>query len=205
MDKMTSNMLLLARIDAGQLPLEWDVLNLGQVAEGVVRRVQALADRANITLVFQQEEVTYALGDWVLLEQAMLVLLDNTLKYTQSGGKVGVYTFMENGCACLRVSDTGIGIAPTDLSRLGERFYRVDKARSREAGGHGLQRFAGVLIPSLKREEAFLSCAGRGSIFLRTAVGLSITRGIVAAHRGKLTLTSELASVTLLLPTAQHK
>jgi len=83
----------------------------------------------------------------------------NALKYTQSGGKVGVYTFMENGCACLWVSDAGIGIAPADLSRLGERFYRVDKARSCEAGSHGL--------------------------------GLSIARGIIAAHRCELTLTSE--------------
>ena len=159
MDKMTSNMLLLARMDAGQLCPEQERLDLGQLAEEVVRRAQALANQASITLVFQPEESAHAQGDRVLLEQALLILLDNALKYTQPGGKVSVYSFTENGHACLRVSDTGIGIAPTELARLGERFYRVDRARSREVGGHGL--------------------------------GLSIARGIVAAHRGKLTLTSE--------------
>jgi signal transduction histidine kinase len=109
--------------------------------------------------MFQQEEAARVEGDRVLLEQVVLILLDNALKYTQPGGKVSVSTFTENGRACLRVSDTGIGIAHADLARLGERFYRVDKARSREVGGHGL--------------------------------GLSIARGIVAAHKGKLTLTSE--------------
>ena len=170
MDKMTSNMLLLAQMDAGHLHLEREEINLGQVAEQVVRRGQSLADQVSITLIFQQEEAAWALGDYVLLEQATLLLLDNALKYTQPGGKVSVHTFTENGYACLRVNDTGIGIAPTDLSRLGERFYRVDKARSREASGHGL--------------------------------GLSITRGIVALHKGELTMTSEFGkgtSATLLL------
>jgi signal transduction histidine kinase len=159
MDKMTSNMLLLARMDAGQLHLERETLDLGQFAEGVVQRARALAEQAGISLMFQQEEAARVEGDRVLLEQVVLILLDNALKYTQPGGKVSVSTFTENGQACLRVSDTGIGIAHADLARLGERFYRVDKARSREVGGHGL--------------------------------GLSIARGIVAAHKGKLTLTSE--------------
>ncbi len=176
MDTMTSNMLLLARMDAGQLHLERGALNLALVAKGVVRHAQSLANQANITLVFQQEETAYALGDRMLLEQATLILLDNALKYTPSGGRVGVYTFMEKGRACLRVSDTGIGIAPTDLSRLGERFYCVDKARSRETGGNGL--------------------------------GLSIARGIVAAHGGELRLTSEPGkgtNATLLLPAVRQK
>src|SRR5262249_812544 len=66
------------------------------------------------------------------------VLLDNALKYTPPGGKVTLAAFTKNGRACLRVNDTGIGIAPEDLSRLGERFYRADKARSHGAGGSGL-------------------------------------------------------------------
>ncbi|HEX6554587.1 MAG TPA: ATP-binding protein [Ktedonobacteraceae bacterium] len=138
MDKLTSNMLLLARMDADQIRLEREVLDLAQVAEGVVRRAQPRANQANITLVFQPEGAANLLGDHALLEQATLILLDNALKYTPAGGKVSVSTFMEKGHSCLRVSDTGIGIAPADLLRLGERFYRVDRARSRETGGHGL-------------------------------------------------------------------
>lgn len=174
MDKMTGNMLLLARMDTGQFRPERTMLDLGQIAEGCVRRAQALANQAGITLTFQPEETTHMRGDRTLLEQATLILLDNALKYTQPDGKVSVYTFIEHGHACLKVSDTGIGIAPADLPHLGQRFYRVDKARSREVGGNGL--------------------------------GLSIAYGIVAAHKGKLTLTSEPGkgtSATLLLPVAR--
>ena len=138
LDKMTGHMLLLARMDAGHLHLEQEKINLGQIAQGVVRRAQALAKQAKITLTFQQKEEAYAQGDRVQLEQVTLILLDNALKYTQPGGRVNVSIFLEKGCPCLRVSDTGIGIMPADLERLGERFYRVDKARSREAGGQGL-------------------------------------------------------------------
>jgi signal transduction histidine kinase len=138
MDKLTSNMLLLAQMDAGQLHLEQEVLSLAEVAQGVVRRAQSLAAQAQIALDCQEEEAAHVLSDRVLLEQATLILLDNALKYNQPGGKVSVRTFREDGRACLRVSDTGIGIAPEELARLGERFYRVDKARAREAGGHGL-------------------------------------------------------------------
>lgn len=158
MDKLTSNMLLLARMDAGQLHLDRQKLDLGEMAEGLVRRAQALARQAKLTLVLQREEAAWTDGDPVLLEQAALILLDNALKYTPAGGKITVYTFTENGHACLRVNDTGIGIAPADLARLGERFYRADKARSREFGGNGL--------------------------------GLSIARGILAAHHGELKLIS---------------
>jgi signal transduction histidine kinase len=174
MDKMTSHMLLLARMDADQLRLEREALDLGKVAEGIVRQAHALAHQAGITLVFHQEDDTWALGDQMMLQQATLILLDNALKYTPTGGKVTISTFTKNDHACLQVKDTGIGIAPTDLARLGERFYRVDKAHSRETGGSGL--------------------------------GLSIVRGIMAAHKGELTLTSEPGKgtcATLLLPVAR--
>jgi signal transduction histidine kinase len=138
MDKMIGNMLLLARMDADQLRLEREALDLGVLAEGIVRRAQARAGQAGIQLILLREEEAWAAGDRALVEQAALVLLDNALKYTQPGGKVSVSTFCESGRACLRISDSGIGIAPADLPRLGERFYRVDKARSRETGGSGL-------------------------------------------------------------------
>ena len=78
------------------------------------------------------------IGDQTLLEQAVLVLLDNAIKYNREGGRVIVRTAERDEQALLEVHDTGIGIAAEHLPRLGERFYRVDKARSREAGGTGL-------------------------------------------------------------------
>ncbi len=138
MDKMIDNMLLLARMDAGQLRLEKESLDLAKLAEEAVKRMQTLARQAGVTLVCQPEEPAFARVDRALLEQVALILLDNAIKYTPPGGRVSVSTFKEHERACLRVSDTGVGIAPADLARLGTRFYRVDKARSRETGGSGL-------------------------------------------------------------------
>ena len=73
-----------------------------------------------------------------MLEQAVLVLLDNAIKYNRPGGRVTISAEVKDTNAFLKVSDTGIGIAAEHMSHLGERFYRVDKARSREAGGSGL-------------------------------------------------------------------
>src|SRR5262249_38299065 len=65
-------------------------------------------------------------------------LVDNALKYTPDGGRINVRWREDNGAVCLEVEDTGIGIPEPDLPRVFERFYRVDKARSRELGGTGL-------------------------------------------------------------------
>src|SRR5204862_3618984 len=83
-------------------------------------------------------ETAIVIGDPILLEQAVLALLDNAIKYNRPGGRVMVRTEVKDEQALLEVSDTGIGIASEHLSHLGERFYRVDKARSREGGGTGL-------------------------------------------------------------------
>src|SRR4029434_5426969 len=77
-------------------------------------------------------------ADSFRLEQVLSNLIDNAIKYTEPGGRVKVRALPENGAVEIRVEDTGIGIPPADLPRIFERFYRADKARSRERGGTGL-------------------------------------------------------------------
>lgn len=77
-------------------------------------------------------------GDADKLKQALVALLDNALKYTPLEGQISLSLVAENGQALIRVSDTGIGIAPEDLPHIFERFYRADRARSRDRGGSGL-------------------------------------------------------------------
>src|SRR5438270_13392146 len=101
-------------------------------------RIQALADQAAISIQEEPNNTPLVIGDLLLLEQAILALLDNAIKYNRRGGRVTVRTDVEQGQAILEVLDTGIGIAPEHLPHLGERFYRVDKARSREARRTGL-------------------------------------------------------------------
>jgi len=131
-------MLTLARLDNNSSHREHEVIHLTDIAFADVRRVQALADQSGITLQVESNDTALVIGDPTLLEQAVLVLLDNAIKYNRPGGRVMIRTEVKDTYAFLDVSDTGIGIAAEHLPHLGERFYRVDKSRSREAGGSGL-------------------------------------------------------------------
>jgi signal transduction histidine kinase len=138
MSTLATNMLTLARLDNHSSHRELEVVNLTDVALAGVKRVQALADQSEIALQVDPNDTVLVIGDPTLLEQAVLVLLDNAIKYNRHGGRVTAGTAVKDTYALLEVSDTGIGIAAEHLPHLGERFYRVDKARSREAGGTGL-------------------------------------------------------------------
>src|SRR5215471_9989256 len=138
MTNLSSNLLTLARLDNKTSHQEHEVVNLAEIAHAGVRRIQALADQSEISIQEESNDTALVIGDPILLEQAVLALLDNAIKYNRHNGHVRVRTSMKQGQALLEVCDTGIGIAPEHLPHLGERFYRVDKSRSREAGGTGL-------------------------------------------------------------------
>jgi signal transduction histidine kinase len=138
MATLANNMLTLARLDNSTSHREHEVVNLADVALVGARRVQALADQVGVTIQVEQAGTAYVIGDPALLEQAVLALLDNAIKYNRRGGRVIIHTAAQDEQAVLEVRDTGIGIAAEHLPHLGERFYRVDKARSRQAGGTGL-------------------------------------------------------------------
>ena len=138
MAKITTNLLTLARLDNQFAHREHEVINLAYLAGKMVRRVQALADQREITVQEEQTGSPYVIGDPTLLEQAVLVLLDNAIKYSLVGDSINVRTTVRDGRVLLEVQDSGIGITAEHLPYLGERFYRADKARSRAAGGTGL-------------------------------------------------------------------
>src|SRR6266700_899829 len=138
MSTIASNLLTLARLDTGTIHREHEVVSLAELAQDAVRRVQAMAEQRGITVQVENTGDPYVIGDPTLLEQAVVVLLDNAIKYNRQGGSVTVRTAIQEEKALLEVRDTGIGIAAEHLPHLGERFYRVDKSRSREAGGTGL-------------------------------------------------------------------
>jgi len=135
---LANSMLSLARLDADALRLEEEVVDLAEIARESTRWGQSLAERQGVTVELCVEEPVLVLGDRALLQQVVLILIDNAVKYNRHGGRVTVSTDRAEADALLEVSDTGIGIAREHLDRLGERFFRVDTARSRESGGAGL-------------------------------------------------------------------
>lgn len=138
MSRLVKNLLTLARLDGEAIPMKHELVDLAGLAEAVVRRSQFYAEEKHVTLSLETDQEAFVRGDATLLEQVLLILVDNAIKYNKPFGRVLVSVTVEGKQIQVGVSDTGIGIPAQDIPHLSERFYRVDKARSREAGGAGL-------------------------------------------------------------------
>jgi two-component system phosphate regulon sensor histidine kinase PhoR len=135
------DLLSLARIESGAEFFEFQPVAVAEIAQECMERHRHRAESKNQTLEAVPTIEDDSLAAWAdpeAIEQILDNLLDNAVKYTPEGGRVSVRWRREGEQVCLEVADTGIGIPETDLPRIFERFYRVDKARSRELGGTGL-------------------------------------------------------------------
>jgi heavy metal sensor kinase len=166
MGRLVANLLLLAQGDQARAiarrPVELDVLLLE-----VARQARALAQGVSVTI--SHEDQALVRGDADLLKQLLLNLVDNALTYTPPGGHVDLALYVADGQARLAVGDTGPGIAPAELARIFERFYRLDRARSRRSGGAGL----GLAI------ARWIAEAHGGRIEVQSAVGQGSTFTVV--------------------------
>lgn len=136
---LTNDLLKLARIEAGQLEVDLGSVNLLELVERSAETSVMKAMQKQIA--FQTDvppDLPSAKGDASLLREVLQNLLDNAIQYTPSGGRITVSARADDREAVITVEDTGIGIPVVDQERIFERFYRVDAARSREAGGTGL-------------------------------------------------------------------
>lgn len=140
MSRIVEDLLTLSRADMGELTMEREEIELSSLAREVWEDLQIMAQEKGIQLKFTDDGFTKVEGDPLYLRQLILNLAENGLKYTSPGGKVelNVKGDRDQGLVNLFVSDTGVGIAKKDLKRVFDRFFRVDKARSRETGGTGL-------------------------------------------------------------------
>ncbi|MBQ1918102.1 MAG: sensor histidine kinase, partial [Schwartzia sp.] len=121
------------------LKLKLTRFDLGEVIDQTMRKMQPLAEKKNITLKREGEKEVFIRADEQKLKQLVLIFVDNALKYTPDGGSVSVRLSTPSPTrVSFDVQDTGIGISPEDQQKVFDRFYRVDKARSREMGGNGL-------------------------------------------------------------------
>ena len=139
MTKLVSDLLVVARSDNEALKLKRTKVDLAAAVDQTIRLMQPLAEKKRLTLRREGVAALMAKVDEQKIKQLMLILVDNAVKYTPEGGSVTVrLTEPAAGKILFSVEDTGIGIAPEDQERIFDRFYRVDKARSREMGGNGL-------------------------------------------------------------------
>jgi heavy metal sensor kinase len=138
LSRLVDDMLVLARADAGQPVIHREQFYLNDVLEECCRAARPLSQQKHLSLTLDVPSDVPFRGDPGLVRQMTLNLLDNAIRYTPSGGSVLVKLTREEDSARIIVSDTGVGIPPESVDRVFERFYRVDKARSRAEGGSGL-------------------------------------------------------------------
>ncbi len=138
--QLIEDLLALSRLEAEETHVRREPLSVAALVEDVVERKTRLAEDYRITLKTQLDYTGEVSGDRKLLDTILSNLLDNAIKYNRPGGDVTVASELAEGgdAVELSVADTGIGIPDDDLPRIFERFYRVDKARSRDTGGTGL-------------------------------------------------------------------
>jgi heavy metal sensor kinase len=137
MRKLIESLLELARLDAGQEPIRQQKFDLSRVARDCVELVRPLATERGVQIHCQLAPIE-CLGDAERMGQVVTNLLSNAIHFNHEKGEVRVRTHGENGNAFLTVEDTGVGIPAEDLPHIFERFYRVDKSRSRIQGKTGL-------------------------------------------------------------------
>jgi heavy metal sensor kinase len=169
LSRLVDDLLNLARADAGHVTLQTHDFYLNELLAECCRNVQGLAHTRGLGLECLPGNDLQFTGDEQLLRRLVINLLDNAIRYTPSGGKVTASLEATASSVQLRVSDTGIGIAPTDAARIFERFYRAGEARSRQDGGFGLGlAIVRWIAESHRGSVTCTSELGRGSTFTVT-------------------------------------
>lgn len=169
MTRLVGDLLLLARADAGGLPLEKQKVELDNLLFEVYRQVRLLEKSVEVKVT--EVDQVCIMGDVDRLKQLLLNLISNAIKYTPDGGTVDVSLSKKNGWGYLKISDTGMGIPAEDLPYIFDRFYRVDKARARDHSGQG----AGLGLAIAK----WIAQAHGGNIDVMSKVGEGTTFTII--------------------------
>ena len=136
--KIIEDLLTLVRMDKSVATLNITSVNMNDLLEMTLKRVKPLAQKKNIELLFESFRPVVAQIDEVKMTQVISNLVENSIKYNVEDGWVHVSLNADYQYFYIRVEDSGIGIPEESINKIFERFYRVDKARSRETGGTGL-------------------------------------------------------------------
>lgn len=165
--RLVNDLLILSRADSEALNLRCQAHDLTQLAQACFERLAPQAETRRITLQLEPEPATPpAWADPDRIEQVIVNLLDNAIKFSKPGGVVTVkISLRSDGRLLAQVCDEGIGIPAEDLSRIGQRFYRVDKARARTVGGSGLGlAIAQALVSAHGGQLCLESQEGHGTV-----------------------------------------
>ena len=137
--RLINDILIISELENKRQSILFERININHALEEIEDMMSGLAKFKNIILTFNKgKDIPDIQGNYDKVKQLLINLIDNAIKYTHSGGEVSVKIYYNNEMVNIEVADTGIGISKEHISRLFERFYRVDKGRSRAMGGTGL-------------------------------------------------------------------
>jgi len=161
MSELISEMLSLAKMDTAENQLPLSPINVSKVIESMILMFDAVIYENNIELETNISKNLFINGDKESLKKLFSIIMDNAIKYTDKNGNITVSLFPEKNKVKMIIRNTGEGIAPENLERIFERFYRVDSSRDRETGGYGL----GLSIASSIVKQH------KGKIYAKSKVG----------------------------------
>jgi heavy metal sensor kinase len=136
--RLVDSLLTLARADAGQIRLNPETVDLADLSRDVAQYLSALSEEKKQTVSIQADHPVQAFVDRIVFRQAVINLVDNAIKYSPQRGDIRITVTRDDANAILEVMDSGAGIDAALREQIFDRFYRIDKGRSRESGGVGL-------------------------------------------------------------------
>lgn len=168
LSQMVNELLELARIESGRVPLELKPVDACKLVLGSSERLRMQAERAGLVMEIDcQDQLPWIRADAARLEQVLVNIIHNAIKFTPPGGKITLFARQENGMVCFGVKDTGVGIPAEMLPRVFERFYKTDQARASGGTGLGLS-ISRHLVETHNGRIWAESQVGKGSTFFFT-------------------------------------
>jgi heavy metal sensor kinase len=167
MSRIVDDLLTLARADAAQITIQHEPVGLSAIIEDLVEDATMLSTNKSLVVTLGRNDAATVMGDAARLRQLFRILVTNAVQYTDPGGSLAITSEVRGASVWISVSDTGMGIPAQHLSRIFERFYRVDEARSRMKGGSGLGLAIAKWITEAHHGTIRVeSTTGKGSIFV---------------------------------------
>lgn len=174
LSRLINDLLTLSRLQTDSISKDNEEFAIGEIMANVAERYFVLAKEKEINFSFiLPPESLIVMSNIDLVEQVLIILLDNAIKYTEAKGTISLYAHLEDGSVKVSVADTGIGISQEDLPHIFERFYKSDKARTSQGTGLGLA-IAYEIIQQLNENIFVDSIPGKGSIFTVTLTTTNI-------------------------------
>lgn len=163
LQRLIEDLMLLSRVEAGQIPIMCRSVDLRPLLENLVAQFQPQLSSDHVTLKLNMPaELPLIWADPDRVNQVLINLLSNAFRYTPDDGTVTLHVYTHEDYLVVTVQDTGIGIAPEHLSQLFERFYRVDKSRARASGGNGIGLTIARHLVYAQGGEIWAESAGMG-------------------------------------------